>query len=233
MVSDRRKIRIFVVLITIGYLILIKSVADMQMCRIIFLRYMPKDCVFFPAGLHFLFNHMVFLNFRQISRKNVLNNDSRKRLYEAINQNPGVHFKALIQHTGINRGTASYHLNYLTKIGMIFVIKKGKKSRYFKNSNKFKSREWNLRLYLQEDTTRKILLLLLEEYKPSQCEISGFLGLSTPSVFWQMKQLINVGIVKSYREGQTVRYRIKTDYGNILKDITKHTDTEASVSYLL
>jgi len=50
----------------------------------------------FPAKLLYSFTVVPLLGYRRISRRNALDHDSRKRLYECIGQNPGISLGALI-----------------------------------------------------------------------------------------------------------------------------------------
>lgn len=87
--------------------------------------------LFYPAEILYSFKLVTFLSYRYIVRKNVLNHDSRRKLYECIVQNPGIHFGALIQSTKITRGPVHYHLDTLKKVGAIVAVRQGNRIGYF------------------------------------------------------------------------------------------------------
>ena len=86
----------------------------------------------FPAKLFYSITVVTFLGYRRISRRNALDHDSRKRLYECIGQNPGISLGALIHASGVARGAAQYHLCRLKSMGMIVAVRQGGQVGYFK-----------------------------------------------------------------------------------------------------
>ncbi|MGC8692061.1 MAG: winged helix-turn-helix transcriptional regulator [Thermoplasmata archaeon] len=49
----------------------------------------------------------------------VLNLESRRRIYETIEKNPGIHFRELLKILNMNTGELQYHLNVLIKNNLI------------------------------------------------------------------------------------------------------------------
>ena len=50
-----------------------------------------------------------YFGFRTISRKTVLDNDARLRIFNTIQEYPGIHFNTLRDRTCMNRGTLRYY----------------------------------------------------------------------------------------------------------------------------
>lgn len=69
--------------------------------------------------------------------------------------------------------------------------------------------------FLTNETIRDILLFLIEHPDSTQSEIANFKGFATPTISWHMSRLIEANIVKSRKDGKTIRYSIKEDAKNV------------------
>ena len=176
----------------------------------------------FPAKLFYSITVVTFLGYRRISRRNALDHDSRKRLYECIGQNPGISLGALIHASGVARGAAQYHLCRLKSMGMIVAVRQGGQVGYFKTGEGSGAVGRSVHLHLQNDTTRQILSLLLEDHRPSQQDLAVAVGISAPSIFWHMRRLIADEIVEPYREGKTMRYHLTPEALGLLREEAGH-----------
>jgi DNA-binding transcriptional ArsR family regulator len=94
------------------------------------------------------------------SNKDILALDTRKKIYDIILKNPGLHLRELGRKTEIPLATLRYHLNFLTKKGIIITKSDHRYSRYYvKHSVASKDKEIiNL---LRQDIPLRIILLLL------------------------------------------------------------------------
>jgi len=176
----------------------------------------------FPAKLLYSFTVVPLLGYRRISRRNALDHDSRKRLYECIGQNPGISLGALTRASGVARGVAQYHLCRLKSMGMIVAVRQGGQVGYFKTGEGSGAVGRSVHLHLQNSTTRQILSLLLEDHRPSQQDLAVAVGISAPSVFWHMRRLITDGIVEPHREGRTMRYCLTSEAWELLEEKTRY-----------
>ncbi len=179
----------------------------------------------FPAKFFYSFTVVPFFGYRRIFRRNALDHDSRKRLYECIGQSPGISLGALTRASGVARGAAQYHLWRLESVGMIVEIRRGGQVGYFKTSEGSSVVSRSLYLHLQNGTTRQILSLLLEDHHPSQQDLAVAIGISAPSAFWYMRRLIADGIVEPHREGRTMRYCLTPKARELLREKTRYDGT--------
>jgi predicted transcriptional regulator len=76
--------------------------------------------------------------------------------------------------------------------------------------------------FLRQETSRDILVYLIEHPNSTQGDIANFKHFSSPTINWHMSKLIEAGIVKSAREWKIVRYSIIED---ILGNITSNLKT--------
>ena len=147
-----------------------------------------------------------FLGFRRVLRKNVLESDERRGLYESITENPGVDLSSLTEMLRLNKETARYHLKMLAVNGKISGLIKQGIARYFPSREMISEFEKTVIHYLWIGTTKRILLLLIETPGLTRQAIADELGIAGPSVTWQMQRLADDGLIEVRTEGRFVRY---------------------------
>ncbi|UCH88331.1 MAG: winged helix-turn-helix transcriptional regulator [Thermoplasmata archaeon] len=72
-----------------------------------------------------------YVSYTRITQRNVLNHNTRLKVYEFIILNPGAYFKDISEQLNINKSTLRYHLKNLQDTGQIKVIQDGKFKYYF------------------------------------------------------------------------------------------------------
>jgi predicted transcriptional regulator len=75
----------------------------------------------------------------------------------------------------------------------------------------FEENEKQLLEVLSNETTREILMFIIEQKYPSQSEISKHIGISSPSVSWQIKRLQDLRVIEEIKEGRFKRYKLRGD----------------------
>jgi DNA-binding MarR family transcriptional regulator len=81
----------------------------------------------------------------------------------------------------------------------------------------FEERHESILAILRQETPRSILLYLIENPSASQGEIAAHVGYSAATVNWHMSRLMQIGLVKSSKDGRFVKYTV---LGN-LREITQ------------
>jgi len=163
---------------------------------------------------------LTYLGYKRIFGCNVLDQEARSKIYNHIKENPGVHYSAIADETGINRGTLRYHLKILQMWDKVHVFHSTGYTRYFENNMKFDEYDQRVLHHLKNDTSKKILEELVENPDVSRKDISLAVGVSGPSVSWYMKQLCADDIVSTSREGRHVRYRLNSEAAESLHNCT-------------
>ncbi|MCK5774294.1 MAG: winged helix-turn-helix transcriptional regulator, partial [Thermoplasmata archaeon] len=110
---------------------------------------------------------MVLFAYGRIKRKNALDHINRKRIYEIVKEDPGVHFSAISDMLGLKQGVMSHHLNVLEKGEYIRSLQDGKFRRFylFDESTDFKIALTAIQ--------QRILSVIMEEPGISQTGISN------------------------------------------------------------
>jgi len=175
---------------------------------------------------------LVYLGYRQIAGRNLLNNDTRDKIYHCICNNPGIFFNSIIRKTGIKPGTLRYHLLVLHTMKKISILTSDGHARYFENSGVFSESEKNVLKYIQNKTDNRILRLLLADSNLNRKDLGEKLGISGVMVTWYMKRLTGVGIIALQKAGKNVRYEINPDMRYYLeKYLVQKTDAQPLLSY--
>jgi predicted transcriptional regulator len=165
-----------------------------------------------------------FLGFRRIEKKNVLDHDERNTLYQNIEEHPGVDLTRLVNMLGLNKETARYHIKMLSLNGKISGLIKQGIARYFPTREGISEYEKTVIHYLWIGTTKRILLLLLDSPGLTRQAIAENLGITGPSVSWQMQRLAEDGLVEIRSVGKFVMYFLTTDGVETLQSVkTRHS----------
>lgn len=127
-----------------------------------------------------------------------------------IQTNPGCYLRQIRSGIELFMGSVQYHSHHLEKVGKITSIRKGLYKLHFQ-SGVFQDHEKNIIQVLNQETPREILLFIIEQKNPTQTDIVYRLGISAPSVSWQIKRLIDFKIVHEVREGKYKRYKLNAN----------------------
>lgn len=152
--------------------------------------------------------------------KIILQNKNRTLLLEYIGTHPGCTIADLSKNTGINRGTARYHL-YLLLIERKVVQKKdGKLSYLFANGRRplEKKRVYG---YIMNPAKSEILNLILNRPGISNKEIAEHLRLKRNTVHWHLQQFLDEKMVVSRWNGRNMNYILLPEVEAILREYGK------------
>ncbi|MDD1724798.1 MAG: winged helix-turn-helix transcriptional regulator [Methanospirillum sp.] len=148
----------------------------------------------------------IIRGYRRITRKNVLEHESRQRLYAMICDHPGLDLKALAELSGLNEHTLKYHLDMMVISGHVSAHRSGGGKHYFENHGTYSATEHALLSRLQEEGSGRILTLVQSNPGLSRGEIAGKLGVSGPVISRSMQTLIDEGLIKQVSDGKYRRY---------------------------
>ncbi len=149
-----------------------------------------------------------FLGFRRVSGENVLEQGVRAQIYEYIRQNPGIHLRGLAEEMGISMGTLRYHLNILRDTHKITLNEGVASVRFYENNGSYTPAEQHILKHLRNETTKKILTILMNSPSSTRAEIAQEIGVTGPSITWHMKRLEDDEILVTHREGRKISYEI-------------------------
>ncbi|HOI59313.1 MULTISPECIES: winged helix-turn-helix transcriptional regulator [unclassified Methanoculleus] len=164
--------------------------------------FMTAPLLFLPVQFLISVTVWLILGQRRISRKNVLEHDTRRAAYLCIRENPGINYAFLSCRLGVNAGTLRYHLAILRETGKILAEHDHGQVRYYANGKRGHEGE----SYSLSGTRREILDLITRNPGIARKDVASALGISGASVTWHMSLLIRDGAVRSEKDGRLVRY---------------------------
>lgn len=134
--------------------------------------------------------------------------DARQKIFNVIEQNPGLHFREIQRRTNFAVGSLQYHLDYLVKKHLIRIEKRGKFTRYYSvRGPQLGEAELTMSL-LRQESLRKIIIFLLTKRRANNTRIAEALALSPSTVSWHLDKLVNAGIIEKKRKGRKIFYKL-------------------------
>lgn len=135
---------------------------------------------------------------------------SRKELFEYVEANPGIHFSQLKRDLDMETGLLQHHLRELEQYGVLESEEHQGKRRVFV-ARELDTEERSILAVLRYETTRRILLYLLEEGPARNSEITEAVGVTPATVSWHLSNLVEKDVVEEVTEGRTSLYRVKNE----------------------
>jgi predicted transcriptional regulator len=133
--------------------------------------------------------------------------ETADRILQFIQNNPGCHLRGIKDMIQISQGTVQYHTDRLEKLGRITCTTSGLYKHYFP-VGVFQNNEKEILQILSQETTRQILMYIVEQQSPTQTDIVNSVGISASSVNWHMKRLLEFKLVDEIKEGKYKRYQL-------------------------
>ena len=144
----------------------------------------------------------------------------QKQILEFIINNPSAHLRKIKNNVGFSMGTIQYHLNILEKEGKI----KSVKTKFYKNYYHVRESDDKVLSVFNLESPRSIILYLLQHEPSTHQEIAKGIELSSSTVSWHMKRLLESNIVDSEYSGKYTLYSL-TNRENVLVNLQKCKST--------
>lgn len=158
----------------------------------------------------------------KIKKKDILENESRRKVYDTILQNPGIQLCEIEKLTGFTNKNSEYHIKKLLSYSLIVYKQTSRGKGYFQNSNTYSLKEKIVYMHSKNPTEKRIIEIIHENPGITRKELSGVIKISAPSVSWYITGLTNDNILKKERVGTRVHYYIndsfKTDISNLINE---------------
>lgn len=138
----------------------------------------------------------------------LLDLDTRRTIYRHVEENPGLHLRALQRAIGMPLGTLEYHLHQMQKSGLIVVRDEGRYKAFFVKSGDLDRRDKDILYYVRQEIPRRIVMALLLEPGLSHGEITDRLPVSASTCSFHVKKLVEAEIVHAERVGRGKRFRV-------------------------
>lgn len=144
----------------------------------------------------------------------VIENEKRRRLFEAVLANPGAGLADLAEASGLGYSTARYHLHVLRRAGRVSTAKLRGKRRAFPPSVDAPA----LAAALDDDATA-VLIVAVARLGPSPVSrLADALDKDPSTVTYHAKRLESDGLVTRRRRGRYTVIRLDPDVERALTD---------------
>lgn len=138
----------------------------------------------------------------------VLELESRRRIYEYIERNPGAHMRQMERELRMATGVLTYQLQVMEERGLIRSEVQQNRRCFFLAKAFRQEQRWTLAL-LRQKVPRKILLTLLTAPGKTFGELLGEMGVSPSTLSYHMKKLEGRGIVVRGRRERESTFAVK------------------------
>lgn len=142
----------------------------------------------------------------RLKRSELLDNDTRRSIYERIQEDPGVNLRGLADELDLAWGTLLHHLHKLEDGHLITSERYGKYRRFFLNGSTYSKEEQARLAALSTPSTARVAEYILDNPGANQSEVGDAIGVTPSTVLFHVRRLKDVGLVQEEREGRYVHY---------------------------
>ena len=149
--------------------------------------------------------------------------ETRKRVYDLVVQNPGVHLREIERRSNLPLGVVRYHLDRLQREELIYA----QEDRYFKRfypKDKIPSVQKETFEVLRQASLRRIVLHLLNSPGSTHQNLMNTLQLPASTLSTYLSILLKKNVVRRERKGKENQYFI-TDEESVMKVLVVYRPT--------
>lgn len=154
----------------------------------------------------------------------VLEIDTRRRIFETIQSNPGLHMREIARRAGLQLSLVEYHVNYLSDNDMVYAIREDRYSRFYVDAGflegvggeQLTGQQKRLLHLLRQELPLAIVVILLEASKATHKQLAEALEVAGSTLSYPLGKLVDAGIVMKVKAGEKKGYRL-TDRKEVLK----------------
>lgn len=145
--------------------------------------------------------------------------ESRRVIYRAVRDSPGIHFRGLLRELDYAQGTLQYHLGWLVDEGLVQADDDGEYTRYY--PAEFEPADRAVMNALRREYSRRIVAVLAAEGPATTSALADRLGRAPSTISWHLSKLNEAGVVTRTRTGQSVEYAL-ADCDRVMRLYTVH-----------
>jgi predicted transcriptional regulator len=146
--------------------------------------------------------------------------ESRRRIFQHVVDDPGIHVRGLQEALEYAKGTVQYHLRWLEAEGLVTAESDGQYTRYYPDAE-FDSADRQVMNALRRTYARRIVAHLAAEGPLTTAELADRLEKARSTVSWHLSKLTEAALVTKERAGREVRYEL-TDPDRVTYLYTVH-----------
>ncbi len=157
-----------------------------------------------------------------IEKGRLLELETRKKIYTLIKNRPGIYLRELERETGFTMGQLTYHLSLLVKANLIKEEIAGRFRRFYPlGLNVYERKILSL---LRRPNLRKIIILVLDNERITNKELSEKMSLSPATISWYVQDLKEANLIQNEIKGNEILYSLK-DKDEIIKVLIAYKES--------
>ncbi|NLV26624.1 MAG: winged helix-turn-helix transcriptional regulator [Methanomicrobiales archaeon] len=160
-------------------------------------------------------NREFFRGYRRINTKNILEHETRKKIYDLVCQNPGINLSRLSELSECNESTLRYHLDQISQKKYITRYDNGRSSHFFEKRIGFSPEEQQFLSSLSSGQSGKILHLIHNDPGITRNELAQKLGIASSTATRTVQHLTLNGLVVLEKSGRVTRHYISENPGRL------------------
>lgn len=145
----------------------------------------------------------VAVAYSRLRQSDLLDHPARRRVFDLVAAQPGIHLQAILDATGTTRGITLYHLNVLERGNLLAHVSLRKFRRYYL-SGTVPFREMRARAELEGGRVRTFYDIVRQEPGITLAELARRMNVSPPAAHKAVQRLCDVGLVEKRAEGRVV-----------------------------
>ena len=142
-------------------------------------------------------------------KEETLENENRRKIYEAIETSPGIHLRELQRVLNVPLTTLEYHLSYLTRKNIIYAESDAHYKRYY--AKPLDDIDKKLLSALRQKRLREIVLIVLSNGKAKYQFMATYLKIPHSTLSFYLKYLVENGILVKEKVGYETIYIVKDE----------------------
>jgi DNA-binding transcriptional ArsR family regulator len=145
--------------------------------------------------------------FSRLREPELLQNPTRRRILDAVEAQPGIHFKELLRRTGLPNGSLVHHVEQLRRAGLVVARAGNGYTCYFPRGPADGAKAGALKA----DGARKVLAAVKANPGASGLDVAHRTGLQPSTVAYHVQRLTEAGLLAGRRDGRSVRLHPTAD----------------------
>ena len=139
----------------------------------------------------------------------ILENENRRKIYEAIEKSPGVHLRELQRVLDMPLTTLEYHLSYMARKKIIYSESDTHYKRYYAKT--LDDEDKKVLSALRQKRMREIVLLVLSKGKAKYQYMADYLNVPHSTLSFYLKYLVDNDILVKDKVGYETIYTAKDE----------------------
>lgn len=139
--------------------------------------------------------------------KEVLDLETRRKIYDLVSKNPGLHLSKIAELLHMRISLVEYHLIYLVKNHIIIPIKESGYLRFYVKG-KIGTTDKRILALLRQEIPLRIMLFLLKNAVSRHKDILNNIDVAPSTLSYHLKKLVDNGIITVYKYGEEKGFSI-------------------------